>query len=151
MNSNENRFELFSTKVARVVKSLQAIKSRKMAQYGLKGTTCLCLCQLLDSSGGLSATELAARGEIDKAQVSRCMSELIEKGLVLHEKREGRSYKQKYCLTVNGLAVAEDISTATVRVQALAEQGIDERDLALFYRVLDRLCDNFADVAECEI
>ena len=147
MSIKENRFELFSTKVARVVKSLQAIKSRKMAQYGLKGTTCLCLCQLLDSNGGLSATELSARGEIDKAQVSRCMSELIEKGFVLHECKEGRSYKQKYCLTASGLAVAKDIAAETVRVQKLAEQGVGDEELALFYRVLDRLCDNFTDVA----
>ncbi len=143
----DNSFEIFSTRVARVVKAVQLIKSKKMAQYGLKGTTCLCLCQILDSDGGLTATELAARGEIDKAQVSRCVNELCEQGLIFRDDREGRTYKQKYRLTEKGAVVARDISAETLRAQQKAESGISAQELELFYRVLDRLCNNFSDAA----
>lgn len=53
-----SRFEIFSTSVGQLVKSVTALKSRKMAKYGLKGTGALCLCQILESESGLTATEL---------------------------------------------------------------------------------------------
>ncbi len=142
----QNRFEVFSTKVAQVVKSIQCIKSQKMAQYGLKGTTCFCLCQILEGDRGLTARELAERGAIDKAQVSRCVAELTKSGLIYLARENGRRYKQRYCLTERGYAVAADIAKSTLEVQRQAESGIAEEELATFYQVLDRLCDNFTAI-----
>ena len=144
----QHRFEVFSTGVACLTKTLQLIKSNKMAQYDLKGTTCLCLCQILASEHGLTAGELAACGDIDKAQVSRCMTELIAKGFVFREERDGRRYKQKYLLTDIGREAARDIVITTEQIQRVAEQGIAEKDLHAFYRVLDRMCDNFTNIKE---
>ena len=144
----ENRFEIFSTSVTHLVKTLQLLKSRKMAQYDLKGTTCLCLCQILASENGLTASELSVKGDIDKAQVSRCMSELIEKGFACREDENGRRYKQRYLLTDAGRVAAHDIVKTTNRIQDLAEGGISHEELAAFYRVLDRMCDNFEMLRE---
>ena len=144
----KNRFELFSTGVAHLVKTLQHLKSRKMGQYDLKGTTCLCLCQLLASEVGLTAGELSKRGDIDKAQVSRCMTELSQNGFVYRDDRDGHRYRQKYQLTDKGREAANDISLTTMRIQQIAEQGINEEELAVFYRVLSKMCDNFGDVRE---
>ncbi len=144
----QHRFEVFSTGVAYLIKTLQLIKSNKMKQYDLKGTTCLCLCQILASEDGLTAGELAERGDIDKAQVSRWMTELITKGFVYREERDGRRYKQKYLLTDVGREAARDIVITTEQIQRVAEQGVSETDLQIFYRVLDQMCDNFTSIRE---
>jgi DNA-binding MarR family transcriptional regulator len=136
-------FELFSNAVSNLIKSMQFLKSRKMAQYGLKGTTCLCLCQIYESEWGLTAGELSERGEIDKAQVSRCMAELTQKGFVYRENAEGRCYKQRYCLTPAGRRAAEDIVTAIARVQEAVRKDITDEEIEIFYGVLDTLCKNF--------
>jgi DNA-binding MarR family transcriptional regulator len=145
-----NHFEVFSTSIAQLIKAMQFLKSRKMAQYGLKGTTALCLCQILDSEGGLTAGELAELGEIDKAQVSRSMAELSEKGFVTRGDEENRRYKLKYQLTPKGRAAAEDITAAVRRVQDTVSKDISDADLNIFYSTLYKLCENFAALLEEE-
>ena len=140
------RFEMLSTSINQLIKSIQFIKSRKMAQYDLKGTTCLCLCQIFRSEGGLTAGELSTFGEIDKAQVSRCVTELTERGFIFRDDEEGRRYKQKYRLTEEGRAAAEDIIATLTRLQDVATTGIEQEDLEAFYRVLNILCENFSDL-----
>ena len=143
-----NNFELFSTGVSYLIKSIQQLKSRKMAEYGLKGTTALCLCQILESETGLTAGELSDQGEIDKAQVSRCMAELMEKGFVFRDNRDGKLYRQKYCLTEKGQNVARDIVESTSAIQTYIRKGVSDEDMKNFYRVLDVLCDNFSNLLE---
>lgn len=146
-----NRFEIFSPAVLQLARTVQYLKSSKMAEYGLKGTNALCLCRILESkNSGLTATELARTCEIDKAQVSRCMAELTEKGFVYRDDMEGRRYKQKYRLTPEGQTVAEDIDAAAQQVQDTIKKGISAADLDVFYRTLGKICDNFGDYLEAE-
>lgn len=145
---DNNRFELFSTGVAHIVKMLQLLKSHKMGQYGLKGTTCLCLCQLLSDEEGLTAGELSEHCGIDKAQVSRCVADLTACGFVYRNDRDGRRYRQKYVLTEEGRTAALDISRTTMQIQSMAEQGIEAEELDAFYRVLSRMCENLSDLRD---
>lgn len=140
--------ELFSNAVSQLIKAMQFLKSRKMAEYDLKGTTCLCLCQIYESEEGLNAGELAERGEIDKAQVSRCVAELTEKGFIYRDDREGRRYKQKYCLTDTGRLAAKDIVDSMERVQKAVRQGISDEEMEQFLSTLNTLCENFADLLQ---
>jgi len=134
-----NQFEALSLSVAQMTKLLQQLKRQKMAEYGLRGATALCLCQLLESDGGLTAGELATLGEIDKAQVSRCMKELLDEGFAYREEREGRCYRQKYCLTETGRAAARDINgTARVMEEALGKR-VTDAELDGFYKTLYKL------------
>lgn len=141
-----NRFEIFSTSVSQLLKTVQSLKSKKMAQYGLKGTNALCLCQILESGSGLTAIELARQGEIDKAQVSRCMAELIERGYVYRDDQNGRRYKQKYRLTPEGTAVATDINDVVSSIQSTIHKDVTAEELDAFYRTLYKLCDNFNEL-----
>ena len=145
-----DHFEIFSTSIAQLIKAVQYLKSRKMAQYGLKGTNALCLCQILESENGLTAGELATQGEIDKAQVSRCMAELIEKGFVYREETEGRRYKQKYRLTPDGEHAAKDIQATARRIQDAVGKDVSDDDLDVFYCTLYKLCENFNELLEQE-
>lgn len=144
-----NQFEIFSSSVLQLAKTVQQIKSRKMAEYGLKGTNTLCLCEILESGeAGLSATELSQSCEIDKAQVSRCMNELIEREYVYRNDLMGCRYKQKYHLTPSGLAVAQDINATIQRLQKVLRKGLSAEDVDHLYRTLDTLCENSGGLAE---
>lgn len=136
-----NRFEIFSTAVLRLVKSVQGIKAQKMAEYDLKGTGAVCLCRIYESTDGLTAAELALACEVDKAQISRTMAELTARGYVL---REGPlRYKQKYQLTATGREIAADVLRTMRAIEAAVSEGITEGELDSFYGTLYRLCDNF--------
>ena len=88
-------------------------------------------------------------GEIDKAQVSRCMSDLTERGFVCRQEETGR-YKQKYRLTEKGRAAAEDISAAVLRVQRAVTKDISEQEINAFYNTLYKLCENFSALLDQE-
>ncbi|MBE6702986.1 MAG: MarR family transcriptional regulator [Ruminococcaceae bacterium] len=142
-----NRFEVFSPAVIQLAKTVQYLKSRKLAEHHLKGTNAMCLCYILDSQGGgLSATELAKVCGIDKAQVSRCMAELTDLGYVYRNDMGGRRYKQKYQLTDKGLTVADDLDNASRDIQNTLRKGISTEDLDRFYRCLSKICENFSDL-----
>ena len=144
-----NRFEILSPSVLQLVKTVQSIKSRKMAEYDLKGTNALCLCEILNSGEeGLSATELARCCEIDKAQVSRCMKEMVDKGLIYRDDQDGRRYKQKYRLTEAGVAAARDIEDTSRSVQKTVHKGLSAEDMEAFYRITTIMCRNFAELYE---
>ena len=145
-----DHFEIFSTSIAQLIKAVQYLKNRKMAQYGLKGSNALCLCQILESEDGLTAGELATAAEIDKAQVSRCMAELIEKSFVYREESEGRRYKQKYRLTPEGECAAKDVQATARRIQEAVGKDVSDDDLDVFYGTLYKLCENFAELLEQE-
>ena len=136
-------YEAFVPVSLQIAKTVQAMKSQKMTAYGLKGTNATCLCRILLSENGLTATELATACGIDKAQVSRAMTELAERGLVCRDDRNGRRYKQKYHLTDAGVIAATDITEATRDVREALYRGIDENDLQVFNDVLARMCNNF--------
>ena len=141
-----NRFEVFSPAVIQLAKTVQYLKSRKLAEHKLKGTNAMCLCRIKDSKGvGLSATELAKTCEIDKAQVSRCMAELTDLGYVYRNDIEGRRYKLKYLLTEQGKAVAEDLDNSSNEVRAMLLKGVSAADVDQFYKTLSCVCNNFIE------
>ena len=139
----KDRFEIFSTSVMRLVRSVQVLKAQKMAEYDLKGTNAICLCRILESEGGLTATELASVCELDKAQISRSMAELAEKGFVIRAGDSARRYKQRYNLTPEGQHAALDISNTIADIEAAVSKNIPPASLDHFYHTLYKLCDNF--------
>ena len=141
-----NRFEIFSVFIVKLVKTVQTIKMKKMAEYDLKGTNAVCLCRIYESEGGLTASELSAQCGTDKAQVSRCMAELIAKGFVFRDDREGRRYKQKYRLTELGEKAAFDVSSCMKHIEDTVNKNIPAEQLDVFYQTLETLCENLEEL-----
>ena len=143
-------FESVSLNLKHMLKGIQYMKSQKLAEYDLKGSTTQCLCCIAACENGLNAGELSTRLNIDKAQVSRCVAELIERGFIFRNEQEGKQYRQKYCLTESGRLVASDISKTSRVIHEKISAGVQEKDVDAFCRVLETLCRNsnafFADV-----
>ncbi len=142
------QFNSFIACVSHMLKKIQQAKSKKMAQYGLKTTTALCMCEILNAPEGLTAGELATKCEIDKAQVSRCIAELAAKEYVYRNAQEGQHYRQKHLLTETGIKIAQDIVRATGEVKEVICRGISEEELDHFCHVLNIVDENLKNNPE---
>ena len=144
---NRDRFEDFSTLIGSAMKSLQKIKNHGMEPYGLGSTHTLCLKRLNASPDGLTRKELAFECDIDKAQISRLIVELSEKGYV-REKSETVGYKNKIVLTENGKKVADEIEQKVIKVLMYVSGDIPPEQLEDFYKTLETICENLKRAEE---
>ena len=138
----ENRFELFDVSVSLICKNLQKIKTEIMQAYGLKSSHVLFMVQLGESLDGLTASELSRAGHMDKAQISRVVSELIDKGYITRIAERGRKYKYRLALTETGRKIALELDRLIDRALDYVSGSIPRSDLEIFYRTLFTINDN---------
>ena len=140
----KNDFDLFSPELVRLAKKLHEMKNQKLAQHDIKVTNARCLCRIAASGEeGMSATQLSHMCDIDKAQISRCMLELIERQYVYRGEEEGKCYKQKYHLTEAGKRITDDLMASALEIRCVLGEGISDEEMTTFGDVLDRICSNF--------
>ncbi len=137
----EDRFVKFTVDIAKLHKLIQKLKTDGMKQFDLKGTHTLCIYQLLTHPEGMTSTELAVSCDLDPALVSRTLASLTHNQIISRIGEPGK-YLAKYMLTDKGLLVAEEIRSLIHTIQEIADTGISQEDLAVFYQVLDRLAHN---------
>ena len=144
---NRDRFEDFSNLICAALKSLQKIKNHGMEPYGLGSTHTLCLKKLNSSPEGLTRKELEEACEIDKAQISRLIGELTEKGYV-YEESGGRGYRKKIFLTEKGKMVAVEVDQKIRKVLSYVSGEIPEENIAIMYTTLEIICENLRRAEE---
>ncbi len=149
----QDRFELFDVSISSICKSIQKIKSEKMLPYGLKSSHVLFLVQLNKKADGLTASELSEAGHVDKAQISRIISELMQKGYVIKKSlRQGQKYNVKLMLTDAGKKITAEMNEIIAKVLEYVSGSIPSSDLEVFYRTLFKISDNlFALTADADI
>lgn len=136
------RYEAFSVAISGIYKYIQKIERHVMSLYGLKGPHAQCLTTLLRFPQGLTSSQLGEFCDKDKAAISRAISELEQKGLILRNCVNNNSYKALLLLTDDGRKAAEEITkTATEAVEA-AGNGLTDDDRSVFYRTLYLIAEN---------
>ena len=137
------RFQTFVTAITQIYRSIHKLKSQKMADFGLKGTHVMCLFQLSQHPEGLTSAQLTQYCEEDKAAISRAISQLREKELIVLEEIPGqRSYRAPITLTQQGRDITRRMDEKIMSAVCQAAQGYSEEDRATFYRVLLQIADN---------
>lgn len=136
-----DRFSEFMTLVVSAQRSVTRLKGYYMASYGLGSTHTTCIKKLHESDGGLNRTQLAEYCELDKAQISRIVSELCEKGYTTEEKT-GSAYKRKVTLTEEGSRIAQDIDRIILEINTRVSGEIPKEQIEAFYSVFGTICDN---------
>lgn len=135
-----DRFRRFSLSLFEISRCWHKLASEEMAKYGLKGPYAIYLVVLQHNPDGLTAARLCELCGRDKADVSRCLSDMLEKGLVRRE--GGNSYRAKISLTELGLQAADHVcNRASVAVE-LAGKDISDADRAIFYQSLSSITEN---------
>lgn len=135
-----DRFRRFSLSLFEISRCWHKLAAEEMAKYGLKGPYAIYLVVLQHNPEGLTAARLCELCGRDKADVSRCLSDMLEKGLVYRQ--GGNTYRAKVCLTELGLQAAEHVCRrATVAVELAGKDIIDE-ERAIFYQALSSITEN---------
>lgn len=124
----DHRFETFSLSILELNRYLQKIKELEMKQFGLKASHTMCLYYLGQHPEGLTATQLTELCKEDKAAVSRCLSQLSDRQLVVCEQPADhkRSYRSRYMLTVQGRSVVSGIQTRIKEALSYGGRGLTE-------------------------
>jgi MarR family. len=93
MNMNIKSFEIFTSTIWQITKSIQRLKTKEMSKLGLRGAHAMCLFYLRQSEPGLTAAELSELCGLDKGAVSRTLAELEAKEYISFPEPEN---KHKY-------------------------------------------------------
>lgn len=141
----KSRFILFTGLINGTMKSIQAMKMMKMERYGLSAAHTNCLCRLAERPEGLTQGELAELEMMDKAQVSRVLRELEQKGYVARDSGAG-AYKRRYVLTSLGVDTTAEMERILLSLNLYVSRDIPEGDLEVFYRTMTTIAENIAEV-----
>ena len=117
----KSRFILFTGLINSVTKSIQGMKMIKMERYGLSAAHTNCLCRLAEAPEGLTQGELAELETMDKAQISRVLRELEEKGYA---------------------AQSGEMERILLGLNEFVSREIPEEDLEVFYRTMRTIAEN---------
>lgn len=140
-----DRFERFSLAISEISRCWHKIAADEMEKYGLKGSHAVYLTTMCRYPDGITAARLCELCAKDKADVSRMMSIMEKKELVV---KEGNSYRAQLKLTPAGLEAAEHVRRrATVAVEN-ASRGLTPERRAVFYEALELIVSNLQNICE---
>lgn len=142
-----NRFEQFSASIASIHKNIQKIKRDEMAKYKLKGPHVQCMVIMARHPEGITLSQLCEKCELDKAAISRSVSELEEKGMIERVHSGDKTYRAPLKLTPSGYDTALEISKTAENAVALAGIGLNDADRRIFYQTLDLIAANLRRIS----
>ena len=103
------RFEKFSYLISELSRLLHKIETDALSQYGIKGPYAIYILSLAKHPDGITASKISELCARDKADVSRAVAALTEKGLVEKQIVEGRKYRSPIRLTEKGFYLSNHI------------------------------------------
>ena len=137
----KDRFKTFTGLIAKISRNIKKIKNQEMAEYGLRSVHVTCL-YYLSAEDNLTATDLCARCEEDKATISRALDYLEDNGFIACDSKLAKKYKSTLHLTEKGRAVGEKIA---VKINFVLDEiciDLTEAQREDFYRSLTIVSDS---------
>lgn len=115
-----------------------------MEKIGLKGTHAVYLMALLKNPDGLTAPQLCECTGKDKADVSRLMSIMEEKGLVTKESVNKNLYRAVFKLSDKGAEAAEFVKARAKLAVDIAGRELTDEVRTVFYDTLASISENLS-------
>ena len=143
-----NRFEVFTTQIAKVSRFVRKIKTAETAEFDLKSTHVSCLYYLFKRHDGLTAKELSDICDEDKAAISRSVEDLEKKGLLTADAKKEKRWKSALVLTKEGNVVARSIASKVDKIVEAASNGLTEANRKIFYDSLQIICENLENLCK---
>lgn len=135
-----DRFKRFSFSIFEISRCWHKLAAEEMAKYGLKGPHAIYLTVLQHNPEGLTAARICELCGRDKADVSRALSMLEEKGMVRRE--GGNGYRARISLTEAGCEAADHVCCRASLAVELAGKGITDAEREVFYDSLTAITGN---------
>lgn len=143
-----HRFEEFSYAVSSIYHNIQKIERDEMDKYGLKGPHAQYLVAMTRCPEGVTAAQLSELCDRDKAAVSRALSELEKRGLIIRELANDTAYRALLKLTETGSAAARFVCEKATQAVELAGKGLSDQERQIFYSVLSHIAANLHTIAQ---
>ena len=137
-----NRFARFSLAIAEIDRCWHKLAAEEMAKYGLNSPHAVYLTTLYQFEEGITAARLGELCCKNKADVSRMVSIMEKKGLVLKESTGGNMYRALLKLTDDGKLAARAVQDRVALAVELAGAGLSEENRAIFYDALELITSN---------
>lgn len=142
------RFETFVISITQIYRCIQKIKTFEMQPLGLKSIHVMCLFYLQQHPDGLTAAQLSALCEEDKGAISRALSALEDKQLIVFGDHPGQSkrYRTQMILTDAGRNAARRIDARIESAVEQGGQGLSDQSRAEFYHALQIIAENLQTI-----
>jgi DNA-binding MarR family transcriptional regulator len=131
-----SRFERFSYSLLSIYKSWSKLTGNVMENYGLKGTYAIYLLSIADHEEGITAAQLSDLCSRDKADVSRAVADMEQKGFII---KSGNRYRAQLILTDKGQALAEQLNSHADMAVNLAGASLSEEQRQCLYLCLETI------------
>ena len=146
----DERFETFTSLIARISRNIRKIENNEMAEYKLRSVHVSCLFYLY-SEAQLTATDLCDKCEEDKATISRALTYLENHGFLTCESKNLKRYKSPIVLTEKGLEVGKKIHEKIGHVLEGITFELDDTQRAEFYRCLTLVSERLEVISNSSI
>ena len=141
------RFERFSFFVTVIHRYMKKLENDEMEKLGLKGSYAVYFLVIGKSTEKITSARLTELCGRNKAEISRAVKDLCERGYVEKDGRDG-NYRAPLVLTEKGLEVYEKLKSIANNAVSMVGGRIPEGKLKDFYETLDEILENL--VAACE-
>lgn len=142
------RFERFSFAIMEISRYWHKIAADEMEKYGLKGPHATYLTTIYRFEDGVTAPQLCELCGKDKSDVSRMMSIMENKGLVVKEGIHQNLYRGVFKLTKAGKKAAEHVRKRASLAVELAGKTLTDEKRAVFYEVLETISFNLRQISK---
>lgn len=142
------RFERFSLAIFEISKHWHKIAGEEMAKYGLKGQHATYLLAIANCEDGITAPQICESCGKDKADVSRMMSIMEQKGLVTKESVHQNMYRGVFKLTEKGEEAVEHVRRRASLAVELAGRDLDDERRTIFYGALESIVLNLREISK---
>lgn len=130
-----NRFAQFSYVISSIYRNIQKIEHDEMVKLGYKGAYAQYLVAMVRQPNGITSSKLCEICDKNKAAVSRILSEMEEKGLVLRD----HSYNALITLTKKGENLAHYVcEKAELAVNEVSKE-LNSEQRRLLYSTLNQI------------
>ncbi len=147
-----DRFETFTTQIAKISKCIRKLKAVKSSKFHLKGPYVYCIYYLYKHEEGLTARELSLICDEDKAAISRALEYLEENDYITCPSNAKKRYNSTLFLTNKGKETGKEFVKIIDNIILKVSEGVTEEERIIFYKALNIfsnnlqiLCDDMED------
>ncbi len=143
-----NRFERFSFAISDISRNWHKLTGDEMEKHGLKSAHSVYLLALARHEEGLTAPQLCEICGKDKADVSRMMKIMEQKGFVRKQGGFQNRYGGTFQLTETGQQVTAQIRSRASRAVEIAGAGLTDEHREIFYQSLESIAAKLRQMTE---
>ncbi len=143
-----DRFEKFSFAISEIYRYWHKLAAEAMEKRGLKGPYAVYFTTMYRFPEGITAAALSEQCSRDKADVSRAVSLLEKKGLIIKITANNNPYRARLKLTEEGKKLAEYINEKAKIAVEKGGKGLSAEHREIFYSSLELICKNLQTLTE---